>query len=136
MKIFICSSKHLYNKVDEVRKELEKQGHEITLPNSYEEPLKEESMKTIGKEEHDSWKEEMLKLQIQKVEKNDAILVLNYKKGETENYIGASVLLEIYEAWKQNKKIYLMNPIPNNMLADEISAFNPIILNRDLSKIG
>jgi diphthamide synthase subunit DPH2 len=135
MKIFICTTKHLYHKVEEIKKELEKMGHKITLPNSFDEPLKEESMKKIGGREHDKWKEEMLRLQIEKVKDNDAILVLNYKKHEQENYIGASVFLEIFKAWELHKKVFLMNPIPDNLLKDEIKAIQPIILNGDLTKI-
>ena len=52
MKIFICCSKFLYNKVPLVKEELERQGHMVTLPNSYEEPLKEEEMKKISQQEH------------------------------------------------------------------------------------
>lgn len=34
-----------------------------------------------------------------------------------------------------NKKIFLLNPIPQINYSDEIEAMNPIILNHDLSKI-
>jgi hypothetical protein len=135
VKIFICASKHLYHKVEEIKKQLERDGHIITLPNSYDDPLMEEKMKIKGKEEHDSWKAEMFKLLKEKVEENDAILVLNFKKGEQENYIGGAVFLEMYNAWVLGKKIFLYNPIPSNMLEDEIDAFSPIIINGDLTKI-
>ena len=42
MKIFICASKHLYNRVALIKETLEKKGHIITLPNSYDNPQKEE----------------------------------------------------------------------------------------------
>ena len=35
----------------------------------------------------------------------------------------------------QNKKIYMLNGYPNNMLYDEIKGFNPTIINGDLDKI-
>lgn len=135
MKIFICSSKHFYSKIQEIKSELEKQGHKITLPNSYEEPLKEEEMKKISKEEHLKWKSEMFRLQNIKVKENDAIFVLNFDKRENKNYIGGAVFLEIFKAWELGKKIFLLNDVPEGILEDEIFGFNPTILNGDLSKI-
>jgi len=135
MKIFICCSKHLYNKVPEIKKELEKLGHKITLPNSYEEPFKEEEIKRLSREEHSKWKGEMIKLQIVKVKLNDAVLVLNYEKNGVKNYIGGATFLEMFRAWELGKKLFLINPIPENILKDEIVGFNPIELNGDLSKI-
>ena len=69
----------------------------------------------------------------------DAILVLNFDKitdGEIEkNYIGGATFLEIYDAFRLNKKIYLYNDIPDGILYDEIHGFAPIIINRDLTEI-
>lgn len=135
MKIFIVSSKHLYHKVEEIKTELERRGHKITLPNSYDDPLMEEKVRAKGKEHHEQFKADMFRLQNKKIEDNDAILVLNFKKSEQDNYIGGSVFLEMFKAWELNKKIYLYNPIPTNMLKDEIEGFSPIIINGDLSKI-
>jgi hypothetical protein len=135
MKIFIVSSKHLYHNVVEIKQELERKGNVITLPNSYDDPLMEEKAKANGKEHHEQFKAEMFRLQNRKIEDNDAILVLNFKKGEQENYIGGSVFLEMFKAWELGKKIYLYNPIPNNMLKDEIEGFGPIIIDRDLDKV-
>ena len=97
--------------------------------------MQEEEMKKQGEKKHKEFKQKMYKEQEKKVKENDALLILNYKKGEQENYIGGSVLLEMYEAWKTGKKIFLMNPVPTNMLKDEIEGLNSIILNGDLSKI-
>lgn len=129
MKIFICASKHLYHKIPQIKEALEKQGHRITLPNSFEDPMQEERIKKQGEKEHREFKQEMYRNQEKKVKESDALLILNYKKGDQENYIGGSVLLEMYEAWKNQKKIFLMNPLPTNMLKDEIEGFDPIILN-------
>ena len=52
-----------------------------------------------------------------------------------KNYIGGATFLEIYDAFRLNKKIYLYNDIPEGMLYDEIQGFAPIIINGDLSKI-
>lgn len=135
MKIFICASKYLYGHIEEIKNELEKRGHIVTLPNSFDEPLKEEEMKLLSREEHAKWKGEMFKLQKQKVSGNDAVLVINREKNGQQNYIGGATFLEIYEAFSQGKKIYLLNPIPENNLKDEIEGMSPIIINGDLDLV-
>ncbi len=135
MKIFICSSKYIYDKIPPIKEELEGAGHLITLPNSYEEPMKEEEMKKVGERDHVEWKAAMIRTHRGKIEDNDAILVLNFEKNDIKNYIGGATFLEIYEAFMQNKKIFLYNPIPEGILADELRGFGPIILNGDLSQI-
>jgi hypothetical protein len=66
----------------------------------------------------------------------DAVLVLNFNKNGQEHYIGGATFLEIYDAFRMNKKIFFVNPIPDNMLKDELIGFNPTIIGNDLSKIN
>lgn len=129
MKIFICASKHLYDKVEDIRNVLENNGHLITLPNGYDDSCKEKQ------DEHNNFKSKMLRMSIQKVFDNDAILVLNFKKNDIENHIGGAVLLEMFKAFELNKKIFLYNPVPNNMLKDEIEGMDPIVINGNLNLI-
>ncbi len=135
MKIFICASKHLYSRIPEIKEILEKKGHQITLPNSFDNPLREEEMKLISKEEHEKWKSKMLKLLDEKIKLNDAILVLNFEKNNQPNYIGGATFLEIYKAWDYGKKIFLINPIPETNFKDELMAINPKIINQNLDEI-
>lgn len=135
MKIFICASKYNYDKVEPIKIKLETMGHVITLPNSYENPMKEEEMKKVSPEVHQQWKSDMLKKQDAKVLVNDAILVLNFEKHGQPNYIGGATFLEIFRAFDANKKIFLYNPIPEGMLKDELLGMNPVVINGDLNKI-
>ncbi len=135
MKIFICCSKHFYRRIPEIKDILEKAGHQITLPNSYDSPFKEEEMKKLSQQEHADWKGEMLRLQIAKIQQNDAVLVLNFEKKGQPNYIGGATFLEMFKAWELNKKIFLFNSIPKGILEDELIALSPIVINGDLSKI-
>ena len=135
MKIFIACSKHFYDRIPEVQKYLEKAGHKIALPNSYNEPLKEEEMKKLSKEEHIRWKSEMLKRDKENIEPNDAVLVLNYQKNGQPNYIGGATFLEIFRAWELGKKVYLVNSIPENIFKDELIGINPTVLNGRLELI-
>ena len=65
----------------------------------------EERIKKGGQKLHGKWKADMFRLQNQKVGNNDAMLVLNFDKGTEKNYIGGSVLLEMFKAWELGKKI-------------------------------
>ncbi len=136
MKIFIACSKHFYNKIPKIKSELEKAGHIITLPNSFDEPFKEEEMKNKSLEEHVKWKGEMIKKDKQNIEPNEAILVLNFEKYGEENYIGGATFLEIYRAFEMEKKIFFYNPLPENKyFKDELIGFNPTIINKNLANI-
>ena len=135
MRIFICASKHNYDKVAPIKAALESAGHLITLPNSYDAPMKEEEMKRSGTEAHQQWKADMLRLQGEKVAANDAIVVLNFEKNGQPNYLGGSTFLEVFKAFELNKKIFLFNPIPDNLFKDELLGMNPVIINGDLSLV-
>lgn len=135
MKIFIICSKHFYDKVQKIKEELERAGHIITLPNSFDEPFKEEDMKKISSQKHSEWKQSMMRLHEPKVKANDAVLVLNLEKNEQPNYIGGATFMETVKAWELNKKIFFYNPIPENIFTDELKAINPVILNQNISKI-
>lgn len=135
MKIFICCSKYFYDRVEPIKKELEKQGHIITPPNGYDDPFKEEKIKQQNKDEHKVWKAGMIKLQEEKVRENDAIVVLNFEKNGQKNYIGGATFLEMFRAWDLGKKLFVYNPLPDNIFKDELSGMDPVIINGDLTKV-
>ncbi|MEK7519810.1 MAG: hypothetical protein AAB581_01005 [Patescibacteria group bacterium] len=135
MKLFICCSKHVYEKIPPIQEQLERMGHVITLPNSYEEPMKEEDMKKVSPEAHQKWKADMIHRQKAKVLDNDAVFVPNLEKYGQPNYIGGATFLEIFCAFDAGKKIFLYNPVPDNILRDELLGMNPTIINGDLTKI-
>lgn len=139
MKIMIACSTAFYDNIEEISKQLIKNGHEIIYPNGYNEEIEEKSYEEMTHQEYVNFFQNLFKLSNKKVKEADALLVLNYSKIKKEsiqkNYIGASTFLEMYEALMNNKKIYMLNDFPNNMLTDEIKGFDPVILNGDLSKI-
>lgn len=140
MKIFIICSKRFYSKIKLIKEELEKKGHIIYLPNCYDAPETEKMMETKGKAFHSKFKKEMFERSAETIKEIDAVLVLNFDK-ETEegiykNYIGGATFLEMYDAFKGNKKIFMYNDIPKGILYDEIKGFSPKIINQDLDKIN
>ncbi len=93
-------------------------------------------MRKKSKKEHSQWKGEMLYKSIEIIEKIDAVLVLNFEKNGIKNYIGGATFLEMYDAFRLKKKIFLYNDIPEGILKDEIVGFNPVLIGGDLRKIA
>ena len=139
MKILIICSNRFYSKIEEVKNTLEKKNIEVFLPNCYDDPTTEQRMWDLGKEEHQKFKAKMYKQSEDTISKMDAVLVLNLDKEKDgniyKNYIGGATFLEMYDAFRLNKKIYLYNDIPEGMLYDEIEGFNPIVINENLDLI-
>lgn len=139
MKVLIICSKRFYEKIPNIKNELEQKNIQVFLPNCYDDPKTEERMWNLGKEIHQEFKARMYKQSEETIKNMDAVLVLNLDKTTNEkiekNYIGGATFLEIYDAFRLNKKIYLYNDIPKGMLYDEIQGFAPIIINGDLLKI-
>ena len=135
MKILIVCSKYFYKDIEEVKGLLENAGHEISLPNSYDEPFMEERLKEMSAEEHVEWKGMMMRRDEPNIEPQDAILVLNFEKKGIPNYVGGATFLDIYTAWKMGKKIFFHNALPNCSFTDELRGINPVVINGDLGII-
>ena len=70
------------------------------------------------------------------IKSGDAILVCNFDKNGIKNYIGGNTLMEIGFAHVNDKKVFLLNPIPKEVsYSDEIKAMADVILNGDLNKV-
>lgn len=139
MKLLLICSKQFYSKIEEIKSELENNQIEIFLPNCYDAPTTEDEMRKIGPEAHRDFKSRMFKQSEETIKNMDAVLVLNYDKNKNgiiyKNYIGGATFLEMYEAFRYGKKIYLMNDIPEGILFDEIDGFDPMVINGDLNLI-
>lgn len=139
MKILIICSTSFYSKIELIKEKLLKQGHTLIMPNSYDEDENDVDYTKMTEKEYQNFFSKMYHLSREKISQIDAVLVLNYDKEKNgqvyKNYIGASTFLEMYEAFMQNKKIYILNDYPDNMLLDEIKGFAPIVLNGNLDKI-
>lgn len=134
MKIFIASSKHFYHLIPPIQAALEAAGHIITLPNSYEEPMKELEMKELGAEAHREWKATMIRKK-QGLLDADTLLVLNFEKEGRENYIGGGTFIEVFVSFDAGKKIFFYNPLPDGIFADELKGMGPVVINGDLSLV-
>ncbi|KKW29409.1 MAG: hypothetical protein UY72_C0045G0005 [Candidatus Uhrbacteria bacterium GW2011_GWD2_52_7] len=135
MKIFMVCSKRFYDRVPDIKVELERAGHVVTLPNCFEDPGREARTWELGGEEHAKWKAQMLSHSREVIAELDALLVLNFDKDGMKNYIGGATFLEMYDAFCLGKPVYLYNEVPEGMLKDEINAFRPIVIHGDVSKM-
>lgn len=140
-KIFIACSKHFYDCIPKIKKQLELMGYEVMLPNFYDTPMIEEEIKeNKSKEEHIEFCRKSFLESQNKAKESDAILVLNFERekqinvfrndsitrnNKCPNYIGGATFLEMYDAYLNGNKIYLYNDLPSKtsisgILYDEI----------------
>ncbi len=142
MKILLICSKRFYSQIPPIREALCRAGHEVLLPNCYETPGTEAAMAAQGEEAHRRFKAAMFRKSEATIAGVDAVLVLNLDRTDEKagdvcrGYLGGATFLEMYDAFRLGKRIYLWQPAPDSILKDEICGFGPVILNRDLSGIS
>lgn len=132
MKITICGSMSFAKEMVEIKNKLEKLGHSILLPENTTEYADGIRILTV---EPLLNKGDLIINHYERIKSSHAILAVNITKNGIENYVGISAFMEIAFAFVMNKKIFLLNSIPEMIYYDEITAMKPEILNGDLSKI-
>ena len=137
MKIFIISSAAFYDKIKPIKDYLESKGFIIDYVKINKDGYYQTIVKDLekGYEAHAKLVQKLFKMSEEKIKRVDAVLCINFEKNNIENYIGGATFIEIYEAFKNNKKIYLYHDIPKGMLFDEIASFEPIVINENLDLI-
>lgn len=142
MKITICSSLDFIDEIKDATDKLKEFGYEVVLPQTAEKIYKGEvtyeqvmEEKKTGEIANRGIRQDSLRYYYEKIKDSDAILVLNYKKRDIENYVGGAVFLEMGFAHVSGRKIFLFNAVPDMFYTDEIRIMQPIVLNGDLSKI-
>jgi nucleoside 2-deoxyribosyltransferase len=134
MIITICGSIKFMDEMKKAEAKLKKLGHKVLMP------VKAEGVDYWAEDNKDRVEAKkkfgFIGKHMSKIEKSDAILVVNVTKKGIKNYIGANTFLEMGFAYYRKKKIFTLNALPNQpYIIDELLTFNPIILNGDLSKI-
>jgi hypothetical protein len=137
MKIVICGSMTLSPEMIEIGKNLEDRGHSVTLPKFVEDYAKSNSIDQMHRSESAKIKLEhdVLKDYFHKIRAGDAILVVNKERKSIENYVGGNSLIEMAFAYVLDKRVYLLNPIPDMSYRDEIEATKPTIINENLDNL-
>lgn len=136
MKIAICGSMVFAEEMVTIKGELEKLGKEAYISEFAEGHFGKTEYEKEQLAIHDKNENDAIRKYWEIIKKSDAILVLNYDRKGIKNYIGGNTLMEIGFAHVLNKKIFLMNPIPDiEYYRSEIEAVKPVILNQNLNKI-
>ena len=77
-----------------------------------------------------------LRVHYKHILESDAVLIVNEPKNGIDNYIGGNVLIEMGQAYVNDKMIFFLHGMPTDLpYLDEILAMDPICLNGNIEKI-
>lgn len=142
MKITICGSSAFRKQMVEYKEELERLGHQAIIHPHYIQFAKgnrRDILDRIAQGEHAQVKKEndYIRWYHRAIQNSHAVLVLNFEKRGIKNYVGGNTLMEMAFAYVNEKKIFMVNPIPDAVsYKDEIEAMEPIILTQGLSQLN
>lgn len=141
--VTVCSSASFYRQAITIRAQLEEQGLKAILPITAEHMQRSGDFdvshyKTWFGDTHDYPKKTaLMRGHFAKVEKGDAVLVLNYEKHGVTNYIGGNVLMEMAIAFYLKKPIFILNDLPSeSAFLEELLGLAPIVLHGNLSGLS
>jgi len=139
MKITICGSVKFAEKLVEIYHELKEMKHEPMMHEDMfgiADGTAQELIDGISMNHSEiKRKHNFIKWWYDCIKSGDAVLFCNFDKNGIPNYIGGNTLMEMGFAHVLNKKIFLLNSIPEMGYKDEIIAMQPTVLEGDLSKI-
>ena len=136
MIITICGSMQFHREMARAQVELQAKGFTVLVPTELGNEKTNESFmsndvdKISTKIEYDFIREHF-----KKIEKSDAVLILNYDKNGIAGYVGGNTFLEMGYAFGLGKKIYLLYPVPEMDYKVEMHSMKPVVLDGDFSKL-
>lgn len=140
--ITICSSASFYRDVFEIKKQLEKRGFKVKIPQT---AYKMKKSGNFNVKDYKTWfnnkddykkKTKLINDHFRKIIQSNAILVVNNEKRGISGYIGGNVLMEMTIAHYLKKKIFIWNDINSDLpIEEEVRALSPIFIHQDLPKI-
>lgn len=141
MHIYVLGSNYFMKEMVEVAHRLRALGLDGRIHPDYEAMVMgnmPEKMQRLSNGERVAVKREYntLKDHYARILESDAILFVNAVKNGIENYIGGNVLIEMGQAYVNNKKIFFLYGMPLGLsYQDEIDAMDPICLLGNLESI-
>lgn len=140
--ITICASASFYKQAVKVQSDIRELGIECIIPASAEKMKQQNnfdvtSYKTWFNNSDDYNQKTNLMLEhFSAIQNGDAILVLNYEKHGTPDYIGGNVLIEMGIALYLGKPVFILNEIPEDSpFLEEILGVNPKVLHGNINNI-
>jgi hypothetical protein len=139
LKITLCGSIKFASRLVKIHQQLKKLGHEplmhrdmFGLADGTAKQLQEKKKEGVEVKK----KFGFIKWWHDCIKSGDAVLICNFDKNGIKNYIGGNTLMEMGFAHVNNKKIFLLNSIPEEVsYVDEIKAMVDEIILGDLLKI-
>ena len=136
MKIIICGSISAAHEILEVKEKFETLGHEVEIPEGVKnEFLRGRTEVSTSEKAEDKIENDLIRGYYEKIKMYDAVLVVNPEKRGVQGYIGGNTFLEMGFAHVLNKKLYVLNPLPDLPYTSELLALQPVILSGDLNLI-
>jgi predicted RNA-binding protein with PUA domain len=137
MKVVICGSMKFSRSMIKAKDELEKLGHKVILPRHAEKYAKLNTSDHIyHKSAKNKINNDLIRDYYNEINESDAVLIINEKVNGIDNYVGGNSFLEMGFAHVLNKKLFLLNPIPQMIYTDELIAMQPIIIDGDIKNIN
>ncbi|HBU27751.1 TPA: hypothetical protein DEB00_01385 [Candidatus Uhrbacteria bacterium] len=119
----------------EIKDRLEERGHVVSLCYSVSRiqrgdlSVKEVvDLKAEGNFSDYTIAHDLIRWNWERLQKDEAILVINITKKGIENFIGGNTFLEMGFAHVLHKRIFLWNAIPDMLYTDEIMAMQPTVI--------
>jgi hypothetical protein len=136
MIIALCGSMAFTDQMIEVRRELERLGHEVVV-SKFADLYQGKSQEEIAEATiHDKMHNDAIREFWPKVQHCDALLVLNYDRKGIKGYIGGNTFLEIGFAHVLGKSVFFLNSIPDiDLIRSELEAMRPVMIHGDLQRI-
>jgi len=128
-------------KMIDVAKTLGEKGYSVVLPEGVEDYIGGQWENKLASGWNPSIDSAQMKIEKDLIRKHyqdilscNAILVVNQDKNNIKNYIGGNTFLEMGFAFVLNKKIFVLNPLPEklDLIYQELIAMKPVILNGNL----
>lgn len=140
MKIYVLGSNSFVKEMVASVDKIKKAGHEGWIHPHYIDYVTQKDHPHLerlknGEDSKIKIENDYIRQHYKHIIESDAIFIVNLEKNGIKNYIGGNVLLEMGQAYVNDKKIYLMNPIPDMPYKDELIALQPIVIDGDFSKI-
>ncbi|MFH1801584.1 MAG: CYTH domain-containing protein [archaeon] len=141
MKITICGSVQFADRLVDIYHQLKELGHEPMMHKNMfgiaDGSAKELISGIYRNHAEVKRKNNFIKWWHDCIKSGDAVLICNFDKKNIPNYIGGNTLMEMGFAHVNNKKIFLLNPVPKEVpYSDEIEAMVDKVLHGDLTKIA
>jgi len=140
MKITVCGSISFAERLVEVYGKLKELGHEPLMHEHMfrladgTAPQLEDSRNRVESSEIKK-KYDFIRAWYSMIVDSEAVLICNFDNKGIKNYVGGNSLMEMGFAHVNNKKVFLLNPVPDVPYRDEIKAMVDEVINGDLKKI-